>query len=171
MAPILAAILVGVVVAFAAFVAVNELNTKSTTISSHDTVTTTLTSTLSNKTTVMITTTSDRILCNVTFLETPQSNACNLSYVVPWSVTIANVTKAQPANATLPVSENRWSAGTEYGNMSKVTFFLPNGSYDYDIHPSSAFSVHSGTITVDGATVLVSVPLPFFPCTTTTISG
>jgi hypothetical protein len=127
--------------------------------------TTTLLSFFTSTTTFTVTT--EARLYNLTFIETSET-PCNPSYLAEWSVTLGNETKAQPFNATLPIPDNQWNAGTDYANLSTITFFVASGTYSYTIHPSSGLTPNSGVVIVNGLNVIIQVFLPSFPCTTST---
>jgi hypothetical protein len=117
--------------------------------------------------------TSNTALYYLVFRETPVST-CNPSYLSEWSVTLNNETKAQPSNATLPIPDNQWNAGTQYANLSEIIFSVAAGTYNYTIHPNSALTPNSGTVEVNDSSLTLSIELPYFPCTTnatTTISS
>jgi hypothetical protein len=105
-------------------------------------------------------------LYNVTFM---QSGACSPAvYTVPWSVTLGSRTEAQPPNATLPVPNGSYGAGPEPPSLFTITFTsVPDGIYNYTIAPADAFSMSSGTVTVNGANLTVNVEVSTIACTTT----
>ena len=97
-------------------------------------------------------------LYDVTF---QQSGDCSPPvYVVPWSVTLGNVTIAQPSNATLPITTAPSPTAQTNQSLSTIVFSVPDGSTNTRISPKGTFSSDYGSITVDGAGVLVTVNGP-----------
>ena len=80
-------------------------------------------------------------------------------YVAPWSVTLGNQSKTEPSNETelggIPV----W--GPSYSAYSEITFFVPNGVYNYSASPDNngytPFQDGGGMVTVSGSNVTVNV--------------
>jgi len=64
----------------------------------------------------------------------------------PWAVTIGNTTKVQPTGTALPLNDEGPIQGTNNTNISTISFTLPSGSYQYQIHPSSEFFTPSSGI-------------------------
>lgn len=89
-------------------------------------------------------------------------------YVAPWSVTLGNQTIAQPSNATLPISGGAFAASSGYESLSTIIFSVPNGVYSYTLSPPGAFSLDSGSVTVNRFSVSVTVNGPVVSCTPTT---
>ncbi|MDA4116485.1 MAG: hypothetical protein OK442_08020 [Thaumarchaeota archaeon] len=103
-------------------------------------------------------------LYDVTF---QQSGDCSPPlYVVPWSVTLGNVTIAQPSNATLPITSEPSNPSQTNQSLSTIVFSVPDGSYQYTISPKGTFSSDYGSVTVNGAGVLVTVNGPANGCKT-----
>jgi hypothetical protein len=101
----------------------------------------------------------------VTFI---QSGACSpLAYIAPWSVTLGNEVEAEPAGATLPIQNDTYTASPLYANDSTIIFSVPDGTYQFSISPFEPFGPDSGTVTVNGADVIVPLSGPFLSCTTT----
>jgi PQQ-like domain len=98
-----------------------------------------------------------------------QIGACSPTFWgVPWSVTIGNVTKAQPPGAKLPLG-NYSLSGTSNSSLSEITFSLANGTYDYTVSPSAEFfTPTSGTINVSGSNITVDITYTGTSCITTT---
>jgi hypothetical protein len=98
-----------------------------------------------------------------------QIGACSpVFWGVPWSVTIGDVTEAQPPNTKLPLDNNSLS-GTSNSSLSTITFSLANGTYDYRVSPSAEFfTPTSGTVNVSGANVTVEIAYTGTSCITTT---
>jgi len=88
-------------------------------------------------------------------------------YVVPWSVTLGNVTIAQPSNATLPIKSPPSTYGPANQSLATIVFSVPDGVYQYTISPPGTFSSDSGSVTVNGTGVLVMVYGPAIGCRTT----
>jgi hypothetical protein len=106
------------------------------------------------------------VLYNVTF---QQDGVCTPEvWLAPWSVTVADQTKAQPASAQLPLNENGW-ASTQNRSLSSIYFLLPDGSYSYQIHPSRGFNSSSGVVNVAGGDVVIHIS-PIFVCIITATS-
>jgi hypothetical protein len=103
-------------------------------------------------------------LYDVTF---QQSGDCSPPvYVVPWSVTLGNVTIAQPSNATLPITSAPSNSGQTNQTLSTIVFSVPDGSYQYTISPKGTFASDYGSVTVNGTSVLVTVYSPAIGCKT-----
>ncbi len=97
-------------------------------------------------------------LYTVTFNETGSGCTAGYVYVSKWYVTMANITIVQPSNATLPFPNSVVSHGAGYFVMiSKITFTVPDGTYPYHV----SLGPKDGTVTVDGADVVVQVPGPY----------
>jgi hypothetical protein len=96
-----------------------------------------------------------------------QSGACSpLAFVAPWSVTLGNVTVAEPSNATLPIPGGSFAAGPENQNLSTIAFSVPDGVYQYSLSPSGAFAQPAGSVTVNGSDVTVELEGPILSCET-----
>jgi hypothetical protein len=96
---------------------------------------------------------------NVTF---QQAGTCNPTIYAPkWSVTLGNITKSAQTNNT--------ASNTEYAEPlppPPIVFSVTNGVYQYGIGPSNdEFQPASGTVTVNGADVVVTVTGPVTSCT------
>jgi hypothetical protein len=105
------------------------------------------------------------VLYNVTF---QQDGACSPEFWgVPWAVTIGDHTWVQPAGTALPL--NDYSIGSTTNEaLSTISFLLPNGFYQYEIHPSEGFfTPDSGVVNVNGADVTVNFAYTGTSCTTT----
>jgi len=98
-----------------------------------------------------------------------QKGACSpVFWSVPWSVTIGNVTRAQPPDAKLPL-DNYSLSGTSNSSLSEITFSLANGTYDYRVSPSAGFfTPTSGTVSVSGSNFTVEIAYTGTSCITTT---
>ena len=91
-----------------------------------------------------------------------QAGTCNPTIYAPkWSVTFGNVTKSAETNNT--------ASNTEYAEPlppPPIVFSVTNGVYQYIIGPSfDEFQPASGTVTVNGADVIISVTGPVTSCT------
>jgi hypothetical protein len=104
-------------------------------------------------------------LYDVTFLQ--EGDCSPPVYVLPWSVTLGNETIAQPSNATLPIKSPPSTYGPANQSLTTIAFSVPDGVYQYTISPPGTFSSDSGSITVNGAGVLVMVYGPAIGCRTT----
>lgn len=101
-----------------------------------------------------------------------QEGACSPSvYVAPWSVTLGTITEAEPPGTPLPILNGGYSAGPEPSSIYTIVFSVPNGTYQYSVRPQGAFYAYSGTVTVNGADVLITLNGPAISCTTTTGAG
>ena len=99
-----------------------------------------------------------------------QEGACSPAvYVAPWSVTLGNTTESEPPN--MAVSNGGYSAGPEPPSVYTIVFSVPNGTYQYSVHPQGAFYTYSGTVTMNGSDVSIMVNGPVISCTTTTGAG
>jgi hypothetical protein len=97
-----------------------------------------------------------------------QSGTCSPpAYVAPWSVTLGNETVAEPSNATLPIQNGTFVTGPQYQNLSTIAFSVPDGVYQYRFAPYGAFGPNSGSVTVDGADVLIVADGPILSCAIT----
>jgi len=104
------------------------------------------------------------VLYNVTF---QQDGVCSPEvWVGTWSVAVGNQTKVQPEGTPLPLDDYNW-ASTENQSLSAITFALPDGSYLYQVHPTSGFTPDSGVVNVAGGDVVIHISAIFY-CTTTT---
>jgi hypothetical protein len=104
------------------------------------------------------------VLYNVTF---QQDGVCSPEvWVGTWSVVVGNQTKVQPEDTPLPLDDYNW-ASTENQSLSAITFALPDGSYLYQVHPTSGLTPNSGVVNVAGGDVVIHIS-PIFFCTTTT---
>jgi len=97
-----------------------------------------------------------------------QEGACSPPFWgVPWSVTIDGWTKVQPVGTSLPLNDN-FLQGTTNESLSTITFLLPSGTYEYQVHPSNMFfTPSSGTVTVSEGEVEVNIAYSGTSCTTT----
>ena len=94
-------------------------------------------------------------LYKVTFNDT--GGSCGgVFYVSPWSVTIGNITLAQPSNATLPLSGQE-SESPAYYSISTIIFTVPNGSYNYNVISGGLIRPFSGTVSVNGSDISVQL--------------
>lgn len=75
----------------------------------------------------------------------------------------------EPPNASLPISETSYTASLEFKAYSVIVFSVPNGVYDYVVRPG--FLAQSGTVTVEGADIMVQVHEPPVSCRTQTTTG
>lgn len=96
-----------------------------------------------------------------------QEGACSPAvYVAPWSVTLGNATESEPPNTQ--VQNGGYSAGPEPASVYTIAFSVPNGTYRYSVRPEGAFYSYTGTVTVNGADVSITLSGPVVSCTTTT---
>ena len=78
----------------------------------------------------------------------------NADYAHPYSITLGNVTKAQPPNASLPIT-GVVAFSLSYKDMSQITFKVPDGDYNYTISASALPYPYSGIVRVNGSNVVV----------------
>ena len=95
-----------------------------------------------------------------------QTGACSPPfYLAPWSVTLGNETTIfGPANATLPLSNSHYEAAQQFKAYAVIAFSVPNGTYTYSVQPE--FLAQKGTVTVNGADLVVQVHAPPVTCRT-----
>jgi hypothetical protein len=88
----------------------------------------------------------------------------------PWAVTVGNTTKVQPAGTTLPLDDGGPLFGTYDTNISTISFSLPPGIYQYQIHPSfNFFAPNSGTLNVNATSnIVMQIAYGGHGCVTTT---
>ena len=91
-----------------------------------------------------------------------QAGTCSPTIYAPkWSVTLGNITKSAQTNNT--------ASNTAYAeplSPPPIVFSVANGVYQYTIGPSNdEFQPSSGTVTVNGADVIVTVTGPVTSCT------
>jgi hypothetical protein len=91
-----------------------------------------------------------------------QAGTCSPTIYAPkWSVTLGNVTKSAQTNNT--------ASNTAYAEPlppPPIVFSVTNGVYQYSVSPSNdEFQPASGTVTVNGANVVVVVAGPVTSCT------
>ena len=98
-----------------------------------------------------------------------QEGACSPPvWGAPWAVVLnSQTTKAAPAYAHLPLAQDTLQANGSDENASLIAFAVPNGTYTYSLQPSD-FYFQTGTVTVVGGDVVVTVQGPAIGCTTTT---
>ncbi len=97
-------------------------------------------------------------LHKVTFNETGSGCTAGYVYDSKWYVTMANITIAQPSNATLPFPND--GVGYYSGKfvmISKIVFTVPDGPYPY----YASIGPQKGTVIVDGSDVVIQVLGPF----------
>jgi hypothetical protein len=101
-----------------------------------------------------------------------QSGACTPTvYAAPWSVMLGPWTVAEPPNATLPISTTYGSATPSYMNDSMIIFAVPNGQYPYNVTMGWSVGNPTGTVSVEGADVMVLVQGPQVSCTAESTMG
>ncbi len=91
-------------------------------------------------------------------------------YTAPWSVAMGAETEAEPANTTLPVPSSGISGSPSFVNESAIVFSVPNGVYSYTIAPKFGFSSTSGTVTVQGDDLTISL-YQEFSCSSVSTPG
>jgi len=96
-----------------------------------------------------------------------QSGVCSPEvWEVPWAVTLNNkTTVAEPANASLPLSNGEFQA-FYWENYSIIVFSVANGIYSYSVEPTTSLG-QTGNVTVSNADATVTVHSPPVGCTTT----
>jgi len=135
-------------------------------------------------TTTASTTFSETIASSSTFNSTAavtfrQEGDCSPTvYTVPWAVqvfgtayngTYLNETEVEPAAAPIPTDGGGFTASVFPANDSVIDFAaVPDGSFQYNVHPAQAFYNPSGFFMVNGTTVTVYIEGPAISCTTST---
>ena len=96
-----------------------------------------------------------------------QQGACSPTlWVAPWDVVLnGHTTSASPSNASLPIPSHEATVSPHYGNLSVIGFYLPNGVYVWASEPDTVG--HTGTVTINGNDVVVTVYGPVLGCTST----
>jgi len=87
----------------------------------------------------------------------------------PWAVTIGNTTEVRPVGTTLPLNDGGPVQGTNDTNISTISFSLPPGTYQYQVHPSfEFFTPSSGTLNVTAtSSITVNIAYTGHGCITT----
>ena len=137
-----------------------------TTITKTETVSSTVSTTVTkNPIASTMTTNSASQLYEIIFNETGYCYP-PATYPAPWAVTLNNSTIVQPANATLPLQQGTIGYNPANKNYSMIIFSVPDGTYSYEVQPSSIFR-QSSTVVVNGSNVLVQVQVngAVIPCT------
>jgi hypothetical protein len=159
-ATLAAAIVVAAVVIAATLSATLETNstvTKTTTQTTTTIETTTLLISSSQTGTTPLANTTCGPICEVTF---QQVRYCGKFNILPWAVTLDGQTEVQPSNQSLPLPGNTFSTLVPNQNLTRMTFLVPLGSYNYTIEGGSGFNGFyptSGAVQVNGSDVLVNV--------------
>ncbi len=146
-------VLLGLFVALTIFFASTTLyeSTLRTTAPSITTTTVTSTSTVVaiNRTSVRTTIALHKVVFN-------ESTLCDNQYADRWAVTLGGVTIVQPSNATFP-----FSGATSFGPVgeaiSKITFTVPGGTYDWNVSARTGLGPESGTVSVNDTDVVVQM--------------
>jgi hypothetical protein len=58
------------------------------------------------------------------------------AYPTKWGVTLGNLTKTEPTNATISDIEANGLADSRF-NLTTITFSVPSGEYAYQLHPNT----------------------------------
>jgi hypothetical protein len=84
------------------------------------------------------------------------SSLCPSGYADEWAVTLGNIILSEPSNVTFPFSGGELFSSA--GQMiSKITFTVPDGTYDYNVSKSADAYPASGTVEVHGSDVLIQI--------------
>ena len=106
-----------------------------------------------------------------------QVRDCGQYNIMPWAVTIDGLTAVQPSNQSLPLPTNYFSTIVPNQNLTRITFYLPSGVYNYALSGGAPMGgelytgsgMTSGTVEVSGADVSVNVEVWLsITCTATT---
>jgi len=145
----------------------------SATIFANSTFSTTVTKTSTQTTSVTVNNLGNRVY-HVTF---QQVRDCGQFNIMPWAVTLNNIgiTQVQPANQSLPLPTNTFSTIVPNQNLTKITFLVPSGTYNYTVSGGTpGFSLggwlgpSTGAVKVIQSDVSVSVFVSLsITCTTT----
>ena len=88
-----------------------------------------------------------------------QVRYCGQYNIMPWAVTIDGLTAVQPSNQTLPLPTNYFSTRVSDQNLTRITLFVPPGTYDYTLSGGAemggGFYPTSGTVVISGSDVVV----------------
>jgi hypothetical protein len=96
-----------------------------------------------------------------------QLGACSPEFwAVPWAVTIGNTTEVQPPGTPLPLTAAVYGNGNT--NLTVIVFSLPDGSYPFSVTNDAFFTPDSGTVIVNGTSVLVQIAYTGTSCVLTT---
>lgn len=110
--------------------------------------------------------TSSSGLYPVSFL---QQGACSPPYyLAPWSVTLGGQTETEPANATVSATASVLQSNVAYSN---ITFWEPDGTYNYTVAPMGQLQPDSGSVTVAGFGLEVLINGPSMACSPTQASS
>jgi len=170
-----AIVVAGVLISASLFFAVSVSPViKTTTFTSFATVTSAVTSIVTSTVTgTPVSTTGARVFA-VTF---QQVRDCGQYNIMPWAVTIDGLTAVQPSNQSLPLPTNYFSTIVPNQNLTRITFYLPSGVYNYALSGGAPMGgelytgsgMTSGTVEVSGADVSVNVEVWLsITCTATT---
>ena len=92
-----------------------------------------------------------------------QVRDCGQYNIMPWAVTIDGLTAVQPSNQSLPLPTNYFSTRVSNQNLTRITLFVPPGTYDYTLSGGAemggGFYPTSGTVVVSGSDVIVNVEI------------
>lgn len=92
-----------------------------------------------------------------------QVRDCGEYNIMPWAVTIDGLTAVQPSNQTLPLPTNYFSTRVSNQNLTRLTVFVPPGTYDYTLSGGAEMGgglyPTSGTVVVSGLDVVVNVEI------------
>jgi hypothetical protein len=94
-----------------------------------------------------------------------QVRYCGQYNILPWAVTLDGLTQVQPHNQSLPLPSNTFSTIVLDQNLTRITFYLPPGTYNYTIIGGSpgggelfvGNGYHSGAVTVNDSDITVNV--------------
>lgn len=154
-----AAIIVAAVIVSATILATS---TFSATVTRTSTQTTTeLTTLLVSSTNIATGTATNSTGVRVYGVTFQQVRDCGQFNIMPWAVTFNGLTEVEPSNQSLPLPTNTFSTIVPNQNLTRMTFSVPSGTYNYTVSGGAVGGGElypgSGTIHVDGSDVLVNV--------------
>jgi hypothetical protein len=92
-----------------------------------------------------------------------QVRYCGQFNIMPWAVTLngLGLTEVEPSNQSLPLPTNTFSTIVPNQNLTRITFFVPSGTYGYTVRggapPAGELYLGSGTVEVKESDVFVNV--------------
>ena len=102
-----------------------------------------------------------------------QVRDCGQYNIMPWAVTIDGLTAVQPSNQSLPLPTNYFSTRVSNQNLTRITVFVPPGTYDYTLSGGAEMGgglyPTSGTVVVSESDIVINVGIWLsITCTSTT---
>lgn len=106
-----------------------------------------------------------------------QVRYCGQYNILPWAVTLNGFTEVQPSNQSFPLPTNTFSTFVPDQNLTRITFSLPDGTYNYAVWggtphgPGGQLYPEGGTVEINGSNVLVNLAVYLsYTCTSTSAS-